>query len=212
MKIIDIGEKDGTCIICHVELSPDEKRSRVPICIKCMSDLADTIKGGIDINSIDIDSALEEFSNDVSNFTDFVSSSASLMKLDDVVVVQVCFNIYMDTVRDIIDRNPNMARKIFSDARRFIDIELERLEDSGEDDGSKNGDWGKRDIIEKMMGDMSKMMKDFHGAQSRNDDVSGGDDNVNDGKVGHMPDKDKDKNEIKKEIETGVKVKRIRVD
>lgn len=120
MEIIDIDGQDGTCIKCHLNLSPEEKKRNVPICTKCITELVHIAKDTIDIDG------LEEYSDDVSNFTDFVSSSARLMGLGDIVIIQVCFNIYMDMVGGL--GNKSMARKIFNDARRFIDIELERLE------------------------------------------------------------------------------------
>lgn len=182
MEIIDIGGKEGTCPKCHAGLSAEEKRSRMPICVKCMTELADMVTNSIGTDDI------EEYSNDVSDFTDFVSSSARLMGLDDIVIIRVCFNIYMDGVRDVADRDPNMARKIFKDARRFIDIELERLEDSGEDDSNKN-DGGRRDFFEQMMGNINKMMRDRHKANGKTDDASGEKDNINNRKVDSTTDK-----------------------
>lgn len=128
MEIINFGGKDGMCLKCHRDLSISEKRSGMPICSKCASGLVDIIKDVIHGDDI------REFSHDVSNFTDFISSSSKLMGLDDIVVIQVCFNVYMDMVGTIGRRNPIVAKKIFKDAKRFIDIELERLEDSGEDE------------------------------------------------------------------------------
>jgi hypothetical protein len=182
MEIIDIGGKEGTCSKCHVGLSAEEKRSGMSICVKCMTELADMVTNSIGTDDI------EEYSNNVSDFTDFVSSSARLMGLDDIVIIQVCFNIYMDGVRDVADRDPNMARKIFKDARRFIDIELERLEDSGEDDSNKSDD-GRKEFFEQMMGNINKMMKDHHKANCRTDGVSGEKDNINNKKVDGATDK-----------------------
>jgi hypothetical protein len=202
MEIIDIGEKEGTCPKCHVGLSTEEKRSRMPICVKCMTELADMVTNGIGADDI------EEYSNDVSDFTDFVSSSARLMGLNDIVIIQVCFNIYMDRVRDVADGDSNMARKIFRDARRFIDIELERLEDAGKDDSNKNDD-GRRDFFEQMMGNITKMMKDHHNANGKTDGASGEKDNINNKKVDGGTDKfdtvDKfnTENEIRKEDKNG---------
>lgn len=206
MEIIDIEGKDGKCIKCHLDLSPDEKKRRVPICTKCITEFVDIAKDDFDAD------ALEEFSNDVRNFTDFVSSSSKLMGLGDIIVVQVCFNIYMDMVRGLASTNRSMARKIFSDARRFIDDELERLEDLGEVEYDKNGDFGNKDFFEKIMGSMEKILKDYHDVQSRNDNVDGKSGNTNNRNFDHIPGKDNHKNEIKEEGESGSKRKRIRVD
>lgn len=201
MEIIDIG--DEKCIKCHLDLSPEEKKRRVPICIKCITELVNIAKDAIDIDG------LEEYSDDVSNFTDFVSSSARLMGLGDIVIIQVCFNIYMDMVRGLGDKS--MARKIFNDARSFIDIELERLEEHGED-FSKDGDLGNKDFFEKIMGSLDEMMKHYHDAQSRDKDVNDANCNAIDRKSDHVSDIDNDENKIKKWEESGVKRKRIRVD
>jgi hypothetical protein len=196
MEIIDIGGKEGTCPKCHVSLSAEEKRSRMPICVKCMTEIADTVTNSIDTDDI------EEYSNDVSDFTDFVSSSARLMGLDDIVVIQVCFNVYMDGVRDVAERDSDMARKIFKDARRFIDIELERLEDAGEDDSNQN-DGGRRDFFEQMMGNINKMMKDHHKANGRTDGVSGEKDNINNKKSDNINSENADKFNTKNETRKG---------
>lgn len=139
MEIIDFGRKDGTCIKCHRELSTSEKISGMPICSKCISGLVDIIKDRISGDD------LKEFSDNVSNFTDFISSSSKLMGLEDIVVVQVCFNVYMDMVRTMGKRNSFVAKKIFKDAKMFIDMELERLEDGGEDIFDKDRDGGKEE-------------------------------------------------------------------
>jgi hypothetical protein len=203
MEIIDIDGKDGKCIKCHLNLSPEEKKRRVPICTKCITELVNIAKDAIDIDG------LEEYSDDVSNFTDFVSSSARLMGLGDIVIIQVCFNIYMDMVRGL--GNKSIARKIFNDARRFIDIELERLEKQGED-FSKDGDFGNKDFFETIMGNLDEMMKHYHNAQSRDDDVNSANGNTNDSKSDQVSDRESDENKIKKWEESGVKRKRIRVD
>ncbi len=210
MEIIDIGRKGETCQKCHGDLSTDEKMSKIPICTKCIAELVKIVKNGIDASSI------EEFSNDVSDFSDFVSSSARLMGLEDIVVVQVCFNTYMDGVRDLADESPNVAKKILKDTRRFIDIELERLGD-GENDPSKEC-FEDREIFEKMVGSISKMMKDFRVPNDRNGVKNSVDSIANGKRVGNVSGEDDvekdsgngDKSDSKKDNKSGSR--RIRVD
>lgn len=206
MEIIDIGRKDGTCPKCHIELSTDEKRSRVPICTRCIAELAEIFKDNIDMDGI------EEFSDNVTDFADFVSSSARLMGLEDIVVVQVCFNVYMDGVREMADSNPTMARRIFRDTKRFIDIELERLEDSGEEDLSKDEDRERgKYLFEKMIGSMGKMMKDRQSVSDKTDDTKSGMVDINNKK---SDDTLSYKDDVKKDVKEESKSvsKRIRVD
>ncbi len=155
MKTIYTEGKDGVCPKCHNDFSAEEKMRKVPICAKCIGELVDIFKSGIDMSSI------EEFSNDVSDFSDFVSSSARLMRLEDIVVVQVCFNIYMDGVRDVAKKNPRIARNILKDARRYIDIELERLDDSGENGPDEDKRFANSDVVERMMSSLGEMMKNL---------------------------------------------------
>jgi hypothetical protein len=208
MEIIDISGKGGACPKCHRDFNESEKRSKMPICAKCIMELVGVVKGGIDIDSI------EEFSDNVSDFADFISSSSRLMGLDDIVVVQVCFNIYMDTVREVADRNPTMARKIFKDTRRFIDIELERLEDSGESNFGTHEDLGSADFFEEMMGNISKMMKDRCDKLGRNDVVDCGDDNISNKNVDNTSGKDGGNEKIENGSKKDGKSvsKRIKVD
>jgi len=153
MEIINLGGKDGMCIKCHRDLSTSEKRSMMPICNKCISWLIDIIKDKIGGDGI------KEFSDDVSNFTDFISSSSKLMGLGDIVVIQVCFNVYMDMVATMGKKNPIIARKIFKDAKRFIEIELERFEYNEEDCLDKDKE---EDSFGIMMDMFNNLMRD-HG-------------------------------------------------
>ena len=164
MEVIDVSGKDGMCLKCHRELSASEKKSMVPICIKCIIGLADVIKDGISGDD------LREFSDDVNNFSSFISSSANLMGLDDIVVIQVCFNIYMEWVGEMARGNPNVAKKIFKDSKRFIEIELERLEDAGEDDLDR-GSIG--DLFEKILDNICAIKKDNNKSNLKNGNVDG---------------------------------------
>ena len=177
MKIIDLGPKDGMCIKCHGELGKDREKSGIPICAKCMEEFMDIVRNGIAKDTI------EEFSDDVRNLTDFIYSSSRLMGLDDIVVIQVCFNIYMSMVRKMGRDKPSAAKKIFKDAKRFVEIELERLEDS--DGNNDNNDSGNScdnpfrgtsmgDIFEKMMDSLNSKEKDnIIGGVTRNHENSG---------------------------------------
>jgi hypothetical protein len=196
MEIVNIGNKDGKCMKCHGNLSQEEKGRNLPICTKCITELKNIVKGSIDIDS------LEEYSDDVSNFTDFVRSSAKLMGLGDVVIVQVCHNIFMDMVRGLGKKDRSMAKKIFNDTKRFIDEELEKLGAQGADDLNKSGDFGHKDFFEKMMSNIHKIMKDHENL--KNIDDKSGDCNNN-------IDKDNCEND-KKERESSVKRRRIKVD
>jgi len=170
MEIIDFGRKDGTCLKCHRDLSVSEKRSGMPICGKCASGLADIIKGMI--NGDD----LKEFSEDVSNFTDFITSSSKLMGLEDIVVIQVCFNIYMSMTRGMGRKNPIIAKKIFEDAKEFIDMELERLEkperhERGVGDIFGKDKYGEEDPFGEMVSRLNDIMRKHNVADNKNDNI-----------------------------------------
>ena len=170
MEIIDFGSKDGTCVKCHEELGKEEKRRGIPICAKCMTELMEIVH-----NSITKDDA-KEFADDVSNLTDFISSSSRLMGLDDIVVIQVCFNIYMSMVRKMGRDKSSVAKKIFRDAKRFIEVELDRLEDNHNDDNNNPfREAGIDGIFEKMMNSLNDREKDHRRGNVTKDGKNSGD-------------------------------------
>ncbi len=153
MKNTDFVGEYENCLKCHRKLSEENKSRKIPICSQCITDLVDIVSNKMDINSI------KEFSDDVNNFTDFIVSSSKLMKVDKIVLIQVCFNIYMSIVKNIAETNPVVSKKIFEDAKGFIDAELEIIENkkysrNDNDFGSKYENFDKegiKDLFEEVM-------------------------------------------------------------
>lgn len=142
METIDFS---GRCLNCHKELSKEDMINRVPVCRECLSSFVDIIKTKVRDNS------KQKFSDDVDNFTDFIFSSSKLMGLEDIVLIQVCFNIYMRVVKTMAKEDVTAAKKIFGDSRRFIGTEIEKLENIDSVDNKKNVNvssnvFGKEDI------------------------------------------------------------------
>ncbi len=192
MNNTDFIREYENCLKCRRKLSEEDKSHKIPICSQCIADLVDIISNKMDINSI------KEFSDDVNNFTDFIMSSYKLMKMNKIVLIQVCFNIYMSTVKNMAEINPSASKKIFEDAKGFIDVELERIENKkyvrdDNDFGSERlGEEGIKNLFEEVMSrldtiamtDRRKDGKDgvVEESDSRNDDNGITGDNISDNK------------------------------
>jgi len=125
MEVADTDENKRNrdiCSNCKGELSAKDKRVGMPICAKCINEIIDIAKNNISKRGI------EKFSNDVDNFTKFISSSSMLMKLDYIVVVQACFNIFMNTLRDVNKIDLTCKHQILRDSKRFIELEIKNTE------------------------------------------------------------------------------------
>jgi len=153
----NIDENSGRCKNCNGELSEEDKRIGMPICTKCIKKMVDIIKNNVSKNS------LKKYSDDVDNFAKFISSSSKLMGLDYLVVVQTCFNVYMNTLRNLPRRELFLKEKILRDSKAFIEIELENVEleksenNDSTDDGKDESLKGLFDMLINRLDHMSEM-------------------------------------------------------
>ncbi len=157
METMDFG-KQGICLKCGKKLDSEDEKRGLPICYQCTNDLAKYISDRIGKRGI------QKFSDDTNNFTDFVVSSSKLMKIDDIGLIQTCFNIYMNTVKIIAKSNLHIAKIILNDTRRFIDIEIENFEKE-DNIGNNVGD-----NVELDVGNLFKEVMNRLGADIKKDD------------------------------------------
>lgn len=122
MEVFGTEGNREKCSNCKEELSEEDKKVGMPICVNCIKQII-----AIARNNIRKDSA-NKYVNDVDNFTNFISSSSMLMKLDYIVVVQACFNIFMNTLKNIEKIDLSDREQILRDSKRFIDVEIENTE------------------------------------------------------------------------------------
>lgn len=150
----NIDENSGRCKNCNGELSEKDKRIGMPICAECIKKMVDIIKNNVSKNS------LEKYSDDVDNFAKFISSSSKLMGLDYLVVVQTCFNVYMNTLRNLPKRELFLKEKILRDSKVFIEIELEKNENNDNDDDGK--DENLKGLFDALINRFDHMTKECH--------------------------------------------------
>ncbi len=216
MEIIDIGRNNDECIKCHGKLSVIDKKLGIPICAKCIAGLVGKIASDIDERS------LLKYRDDVDNLTDFISSSSKLMRLDNLIVLQACFNIYMSRVSSMGKIDPTSAKKIFEDTKRYIDIEIGKLE--GRTDNDQNNCYGSDmfkskegdgDLFGKMMSILSGIPKNYDQEKNKNDSVDGGsgdNDNKVDNGADHGSKTDDNKEDNNGSKENKDVSKRIKID
>lgn len=146
------------CVKCRKSLTDEEKKMGLPLCQSCISSLTDILIRKSDEKKIE---------QDVDNFTRFILSSGKLFKLDDVTIIQCCFNIFMRETTELEDKNLAISHKIFRDAIKFMERELENINDkmNNRDDkhASSTGDDNLVSMIDELI---QKGMKSGNGADS----------------------------------------------
>jgi len=149
------------CIKCRRDLTDDEKKMGLPLCQDCIGSLTDTIMGKIG------KSGEKKIEQEVDNFTRFVLSSGKLFKLDDITIIQCCFNIFMRETTELEDKNLVASHKIFSDAIKFMERELENINDEMNDHDDRHTSSPGNDHLVSMIDDMIQNgMKSGNGADS----------------------------------------------
>lgn len=117
------------CIKCDNILSDEEIAMGIPICQKCVGSLVGIVGKKI------ADTEMKRLKKQVENFSRFVVSSGQLMGLDDTSIAQSCFNIFMDTIVYMEDKDIVNAENIFGHAATLMNKELEKIKikkDEGE--------------------------------------------------------------------------------
>ncbi len=196
----NMEENNGRCKNCNGELSEKDKRIGMPICDKCIKKMVDIIKNNVSKNS------LKKYSDDVDNFAKFISSSSMLMGLEYLVVVQTCFNVYMNTLRNLPKRELFLKEKILRDSKAFLEIELENVEleknenNDNEDDGKNESLKG---LFDMLINKFDHMEKERHNIEK---DIDHSKNNMSDSSLDNSS-----KNSDKKDIDIKGS-KRIKVD
>lgn len=113
----------SACIKCGNGLTDEEKKMGLPLCQSCIGSLTNTIMGKIR------KSDEKKIEQEVDNFTRFILSSGKLFKLDNIAIIQCCFNIFMRETTELEDKNLVISQKIFRDSIKFIERELENIDD-----------------------------------------------------------------------------------
>lgn len=116
------------CVKCGNKLTDEEKKIGLPLCQKCISSLTDTVMRKLK------KSDEKKIAQEIDNFSKFILSSSKLFKLDDIAIIQCCFNIFMIGTRELGDKNLVISKKILIEAINFIERELENINDKINDD------------------------------------------------------------------------------
>jgi hypothetical protein len=115
MPLLDV------CIKCGNNFTEREKEIGIPLCQKCICLLTEIVKKKIrksDENNM---------GQDIYDFSTFILSSGKLFKLDNMSVIQCCFNIFMSESKKL---GGSISQNILRDALKFIEKELENIIDN----------------------------------------------------------------------------------
>lgn len=158
---MDMPGMSTICIKCRNSLTDDEKKMGLPLCQNCIRSLTDTIMGKIRKSD---EKKIEE---DVDNFSRFILSSGKLFKLDDVTIIQCCFNIFMRETTELEDENLAISHKIFKDAIKFMEREFEKINNKMNNRDDKHISSHGNDHLVSMIDHLiQKGMKSGNGANS----------------------------------------------
>ena len=185
------------CVKCRNDLTDEEKKMGLPLCRDCIGSLTDTIMGKIR------KSDEKKIGQEVDNFTRFISSSGKLFKLDNIAIIQCCFNIFMRETKELEDKNLIISQKIFRDAIEFIERELENIDGKMDNRDDKHSSSAGNDNLVSMIDELiQKGMKSGNGAD--NSTIEGIEKCIDEG-MGKDKDKEGDKNkeDNKKEDKKG---------
>ena len=197
MEVAGTGKNRGICSNCKGKLSEEDKRVGMPICVNCIKEIIEIARKNIGKHGP------EKFSNDVDNFTNFISSSSMLMKLDNIVVIQACFNIFMTVLRDIQKIDLSVKEQILRDSKRFIELELKNTELGKErkkiiDEIKEDIEISGKDIFDMLIGGMDRIIerydvkKDISHDDNGEDNVGNGEGDINSNIEGDIDRKDED--------------------
>lgn len=192
------------CIKCRKDLTDDEKKMGLPLCQDCISSLTNILMGKIR------KSDEKKIEQEVDNFTRFILSSGKLFKLDNITIIQCCFNIFMRETTELEDKNLAISHKIFRDAIEFIERELENINNKMNNiDDRHTSSTGGDNLVSMIDELIQKGMKSGNGADSSTiEDIEKCiDEGMGKGKERDKED-DKNKDDNKKEDKKGPKKKK----
>lgn len=190
------------CVKCRNVLTDEEKKMGLPLCQDCIGSLTDTIMGKIRRSDE------KKIEQEVDNFTRFISSSRKLFKLDNITIIQCCFNIFMRETKELGDKNLIISQKIFRDAIEFIERELENIDDKMDNRDDKHSSSAGNDNLVSMIDELiQKGMKSGNGTDSSM--IEGIEKCIGEGMgKGKEKDKEDEKDDNKKEDKKGPKKKK----
>lgn len=181
---MEMPRMPAICLKCRNDLTDEEKKMGIPLCQDCIDSLTSTIKENI------IKSDEKKIEQEVDNFTRFISSSGKLFKLDNITIIQCCFNIFMNETKELKYKNLIISQKIFRDSIKFIERELENINDKMNDRNDKRASSAdKNNLISTIDKLIQKGMKSGNGVD--NDSIEGIDRCINEG-MGKGKDEDKE--------------------
>jgi len=70
---------------------------------------------------------LNRLNADIESFEDYISSSAHLLKLDHINVIQSCLNVVISGIKTMSDHNPEISKKIIKSTIIELERELQEL-------------------------------------------------------------------------------------
>jgi hypothetical protein len=156
---MEMPEISTVCVKCKRNLTDEERKIGLPLCQNCIGSLTDSIMGKIR------KSDEKRIEQEVDNFSRFILSSGELFKLDDITVIQCCFNIFMRQTTELEDKNLIISRKIFSDAIKFMERELENINNKMNNDRSTSST-GNNNLVSMIDKLIQKGMKSGNGADN----------------------------------------------
>ncbi len=78
------------------------------------------------INNKNDNKRFDELKEDIESFTDYISSTAHLFKLDHVTVIQSCFSMFMSGIKTLSEYDTILSKTIIK--ATIIELERELLE------------------------------------------------------------------------------------
>jgi DNA-directed RNA polymerase subunit RPC12/RpoP len=150
----------AVCVKCGNDLIEEEKKMGLPLCQNCIGSLTDNIMGKIR------KSDEKRIEQEVDNFTRFILSSGKLFRLDDITIIQCCFNIFMRETTGLEDKKLAISQKIFRDAIMFMERELENINDKMNNRDDRHTSSGKDRMMSMIDELIQKGMKSGNGADS----------------------------------------------
>ncbi len=157
---MDISGISSVCLKCGKGLTDEEKKMGLPLCQNCVSSLTDILIGKIR------KSDEKRVEQEVDNFTKFILSSGKLFKLDDITIIQCCFNIFMRETTELEDKSLALSQKIFRDAIKFMERELENINDKIDNIENRRTSPGNDHLVSIIDDLIQKGMKSGNGADS----------------------------------------------
>lgn len=70
---------------------------------------------------------LDKLKNDIESFEDYISSTAHLFKLNNIIVMQSCYNLLITGIKEMSERDPEFSKGLIKIAIIELERELQKL-------------------------------------------------------------------------------------